>query len=317
MPPLDLAELLPGYDATVARLPRAQNGLAPQGLTVTLLADYTLRTRARLPSAVIVALLAEAGVTPGGARAAISRLARRGMIEGTRQGRHTSYGLTAPAAAALTVGGRAVVGLTVKAESWDGLWTLIAFSLPQAGDAARRSLRGRLRWLGYAPLYDGLWISPHGHPEHDLAAVEGIGRGALTVFRARSLAPAGHLGRDPLQAWDLAGIGDRYEAFVTRWSPLLPRVRDGAVTGAEALRERTAVMETYRRFLMLDPRLPTRMMPAGWPRDRARDVFAAIYDGLAAPALAHVLAVSTRAGGGVVGGVSVHTVAELLTGDTV
>jgi len=32
---------------------------------------------------------------------------------------------------------------------------------------------------------------------------------------------------------------------------------------------RTEVMETYRRFVVLDPRLPMRLMPAGWPRERA------------------------------------------------
>lgn len=58
---------------------------------MTLLADYTVRTRAWLPSAMIVALLAESGVNTAGARAAISRLARRGVLEYARRGRHSAY----------------------------------------------------------------------------------------------------------------------------------------------------------------------------------------------------------------------------------
>ncbi len=57
---------LPGRRCGPVRLPRRQAGNSPQGLAVTLLADYTLRTRAWLPSAAIVALLAEAGVSQAG-----------------------------------------------------------------------------------------------------------------------------------------------------------------------------------------------------------------------------------------------------------
>jgi phenylacetic acid degradation operon negative regulatory protein len=56
--PFDIEEIFPEDAAESVRLPRRQAGSSPQGLAVTLLADYTLRTRARLPSAAIVALLA-------------------------------------------------------------------------------------------------------------------------------------------------------------------------------------------------------------------------------------------------------------------
>ena len=95
--PFDIEEIFPD-DGAAGTAPRRQSGSAPQGMAVTLLADYTLRTRACLPSAAIVALLADTGVTPAGARTAISRLARRGVLEASRQGRHSSYRLTAPAA---------------------------------------------------------------------------------------------------------------------------------------------------------------------------------------------------------------------------
>src|SRR4051812_40419459 len=59
--PYDIDEIFPQDAADPVRLPRRQAGNSPQGLAVTLLADYTLRSRAWLPSAAIVALLAEAG----------------------------------------------------------------------------------------------------------------------------------------------------------------------------------------------------------------------------------------------------------------
>lgn len=305
-------EACPG--ALPVALPRRQAGNSPQGLAVTLLADYGLRTRPWLPSGAIVALLTEFGVTPASARAAISRLTRRGTFESTRQGRHTSYRLTPSAAAALSVGGAAIAAFPTEVESWDGHWTLIAFSLPQTSDVQRRALRNRLRWLGFALLYDALWVSPLDLPDGAAETLGDISRGAVTVFRARWLEVGGTLRRDPLDAWDQAGISRRYEDFIQEWSPLLPRIRAGDVSGTEALRARTAVMDTYRHFLFLDPRLPLRLMPPDWPRTRARDVFTSIYDGLIHPALHHVARTVARHAEGPPPTIAAHTVADLLAG---
>ncbi len=44
--------------------------------------------------------------------------------------------------------------------------------------------------------------------------------------------------------------------------------------------ERTAIMDTWRVFPALDPDLPAALLPAGWPRQRAREIFARVYDSL-------------------------------------
>jgi phenylacetic acid degradation operon negative regulatory protein len=46
------------------------------------------------------------------------------------------------------------------------------------------------------------------------------------------------------------------------------------------LTERTAIMDTWRTFPDLDPELPESMLPADWPRRRAREIFAQAYDTL-------------------------------------
>ena len=91
--PYDIEDFFPD-DAATVRLPRQQAGSTAQNLAVTLVADYTLRTHAWLPSASIVALLDEAGIGGGAARTAISRLFRRGVLESSRDGRYSSYRLT-------------------------------------------------------------------------------------------------------------------------------------------------------------------------------------------------------------------------------
>ncbi|CAM3330877.1 PaaX family transcriptional regulator C-terminal domain-containing protein [Kibdelosporangium persicum] len=312
--PYDIEEIFPGDGAGTVRLPRAQTGSAPQGLALTLLADYTLSTRASLPSAAIVALLAESGVSHAGARAAISRLARRGVLEGVRQGRNSFYRLTAAAALALATGGKAIVSSAAGTKTWDQHWTLIAFSLPQDEVAQRRELRSRLRWLGYAPLYDGLWISPRDLTEHARTRLTRLAFGTMTVFRARHIDLGSAIGRDPLDAWDTTAIAEQYESFVRRWGPLPRRIRATRVTGAEAVRARTEVMDSYRRLPILDPQLPIPLLPPGWLREPARDLFIEIYDGLAAPAARHVRAVASRFTADSLAGIRAHTVADLLGG---
>ncbi|TDB78073.1 PaaX family transcriptional regulator C-terminal domain-containing protein [Micromonospora sp. KC723] len=310
----DIEEIFPDVPVASVRLPRRQAN-SPQGLAVTLVADYTMDNRAWLPSAAIVALLGEFGVTSGAARTAISRLARRGVLEGSRRGRHSSYRLTRPAAVNLSAGGAEIAAFAADRESWDGRWTIVAFSMPKEESAQRRALRDDLRWRGYAPLYDGVWVSPRPMTAAARAVLAAVAFGTTSVFRARHLELDTGASRSPVDAWDVAGISAQYRAFIRRWSPLLRRMTAGGVTGAEAVRARTEMMDTYRRFPVLDPLLPVELMPSGWPRARARELFVAVYDGLAEPAQEHIRAVAAHvAGGEQHSRIRAHTVAELRAG---
>ncbi|WBB61867.1 PaaX family transcriptional regulator [Streptomyces sp. WMMC500] len=310
----DLEEIFLDADAASVRLPRRQTG-SPQGLGTTLITDYTLSARAWLPSAAIVDLLGEFGVSSGAARTTISRLARRGVLEGRREGRHSAYRLTDAAAAHLYTGGREIAAFGRGGDSWDGRWTLVAFSMPQAKSTQRRAMRDHLRWRGYAPLYDGVWVSPRGLTTRERAVLAELAFGAMSVFRARHLELETGAARNPVDAWDVAGIAEQYSVFIRRWSRRLPRVAAGTISGTAAVRLRTEVMDTYRRFPVLDPLLPVELLPRGWPRARAREVFAAVYDGLAEPAQDHVRALVSRVGGGTAPQIRAHTVADMGAGE--
>lgn len=308
--PFDIEEILPEAAAGRSRQ-HPQSGSSAQDLTVTLIADYTVRTRAWLPSTAIVALLGEFGVTSGAARTSISRLARRRVLEGSRHGRHSSYRLTEDAAIDLSKGGTAIATIGTDSAPWDGFWTMVFFSMPEQENTRRRALREHLRWNGYAPLYDGVWISPDPMPSEVQAQVAAAALGAVTVIRAQHVDLEADADRSPVEAWDLPGIAKEYEAFIDRWSPLLPRMAAGALTGAAAVRARTEIMDTYRRFPVLDPMLPVALMPPDWPRRRAREVFVAIYDGLLEPAQEHVRAVVARVADSPSPDIQGHTVAHM------
>lgn len=296
-------------------LPRAQTGSSPQHLLTTLFGDFWLHTAVKIPSAFLVDLLHEFGVTPTAGRAAISRLSRRGLLVSQRSGRTTSYGLSEPARQTLVNGGRRIASFGLPGATWDAQWTVVTFSLPEHQRALRHAARGQLRWLGFAPLFDAVWVSPSADATSTLADLVGMGVSNVAVVRAHEL-PAASAGRSLLSAWDLEGQRDDYLGFITRHEPLRREIREGRVSASRALLTRTSLMDEYRRFPGRDPGLPDALMPDDWPRARTRALFAEVYDGLgtlAAVRVRQLLAERTGPLPALADSVREHTLAEMLT----
>jgi phenylacetic acid degradation operon negative regulatory protein len=275
------ARPFPGDAEPPVDLPRAQAGAQPQHLLVTLFADYWLGRPEHLPSAGLVALAGEFGVSATSARAALSRLARRGLLTSSKAGRNTFYGLTRRADRALQTGHARMASFgRTPPEPWDGTWVVVVFSVPEERRDIRHALRTRLRWLGFAPLYDGVWVSPRPAVAEASEALHELGVEQATVLE--SVAPHPRPGEPghPLAAWDLDGLRAGYEDFVARFEPVRKRVHSGQVSASEALVTRTEVRDAWRSFPALDPGLPASMLPDRWPRDDARTIFADVYDEL-------------------------------------
>jgi phenylacetic acid degradation operon negative regulatory protein len=264
-----------------------RNGRAqPQRLLVTLLGDYWRSKNAPIPSAALVALLNEFGIGHDGARSALSRLSRRGLLRCVRQGRRTAYELTDSALAYLDDGAEVIFGFGPCGPPWDETWSLVAFSVAERERSSRHQLRNRLRWLTFAPLYDGLWISPHDRLTDAAALVDELGLDQVTLFRATHVILPGASGRalrtgvDVHKVWQLDELRTHYERFIEEFGSLRRRVRAGQVTASEALVMRTQVMSNWRRFPREDPDLPAEFMPPDWPRPVAHELFHDIYGGL-------------------------------------
>ena len=98
-----------------------------------------------------------------------------------------------------------------------------------------------------------------------------------------------------------------HQGFVEEYETLLERVLQGGVGASEALITRTALMDTWRNFPNLDPELPDQLLPPGWPRRQARDIFAEVYNGLGSLAEVRVKQVVSRYAPELTGFVRHHT----------
>jgi len=246
---------------------------------MTLLGDYWLGRSEHLPSAALVDLLAEFEISEPSARAALNRLTKRGLLVPSKRGRYTHYGLSPHAVPLLRETSRRIVAFgTQQAAAWDGVWTIVAFSVPETQRQLRHSIRSSLRWLGFAALYDGLWCSPRQEQDAALAALADLGIDSATVMRAeidsRSTVHA-------ISAWDLGAVKRQYSAFAEEFYPMLEDARRGTLTSSEALVQRTKVMDSWRSFLGIEPDLPVELLPTDWPRSRMRELFVELYVNLA------------------------------------
>ena len=257
----------------------------PPRLLLTLLGDYWWQHTESLPSAALVALLAEFGVSDSAARAALSRLTRNGLLVTSKVGRRTFVRLSERAAEILDEGARHIFSFGRETQPWDGMWSLVAFSIPEQNRAARDALRKQLRWLGFAPLYDGLWVAPRDQASEVVGQLSELGISTATAFRATTVPGIGPDGF-PQRAWDLDDLHGRYQGFIAYAEELRERALAGRISPVEALVARTRVMDEWRAFPGLDPDLPGELLPDAWPRAAARELFIGSYD-LLGPLAAH------------------------------
>jgi phenylacetic acid degradation operon negative regulatory protein len=284
----DVAEIAPGslreirFGGTVRRPPR---------LLLTLLGDYWWRRTEPLPTAALIALLGEFGVSDSSARAALSRLTRNGLLTASKHGRRTYRRLSERAAGVLDEGARRIFSFGRTTRPWDGTWNVVAFSVPERDRPTRHTLRERLRWLGFAPLYDGLWVAPWDQGTEVVRQLAELGLETATVFRAATVPGAARL---PQHAWDLDDLHRHYDEFITAVGELNERIHAGAVSPVDALVARTYVMDQWRAFPTLDPELPDELLPDAWPRATARELFITTYDLLGPLAVHRVRQILTR-----------------------
>jgi phenylacetic acid degradation operon negative regulatory protein len=273
-------------------LPRFQSGFPPQHLLLTLLGDFWTGRREPLPSAALVAWLSDFDVNEAGARAAIGRLAKRGNLDVVRQGRYTSYRVADRLVELLPYGSLHTQSFGYNRSGWNGQWTMVAFAIADDTRRVRGLLRSALELLGYAALYDGVWVSPYPPNERLQATLRSYAEVSCTVFVGPVEAGDGRV--SPASAWDLAPLRALYDRFIATFAPITIRMRTGTMSDRDALVARIQV--AYRWFVIatVDPDLPAELLPNDWPRNAARDIFVDLFDELGPQAEARVCDIVQR-----------------------
>lgn len=287
-----------------------QAGANPQHLLMTIFGDYWLGREDPLPAGALIDLLEEFGITEASARAAFSRLARRGAIDRHRTGREVMFAPSPQTARQILSSAQRLITFGSEEPDWDGDWTVVMFSVPENRRDLRHIVRSHLRWRSFAPIYDGAWVSPRADPREIADMMAELGVAQVSVIRTREVTGS----RSLAAAWDIERLGQDYATFARSASALAEEL--DSIPPARALVERTRLMDAWRTFPARDPELPASVVGADWPRRAARASFVRAFDGLAPLASSRVREIVERHQPGLAALVSFHSTTELRTADS-
>jgi phenylacetic acid degradation operon negative regulatory protein len=245
---------------------------------MTVFGNNVLSRDGSVWTATIVSALAEFGIEEKTARQALARTAADGWLESERHGRRVRWAFT-DAGRHLFVRGRdRIFSFGREVAAWDGSWLLLFTSVPEARREVRHRLRTRLAWAGFGSLGQGVWVTPD--PSREAEAKDVLSELDLVGSASSFIAHYGTIGEQTAlvgQAWDVAELAARYDAFIEE----LGATRPG--TDAEAFAAHTRLVHQWRRFPFLDPGLPPGLLPVSWSGTRASELFHARHDEWRAP----------------------------------
>jgi phenylacetic acid degradation operon negative regulatory protein len=233
-----------------------------------VLGEYLLPTSRSAWQETLVSALGGLDYKPQAARQALARSIADGWLRPERHGRRSRVHLTPGTVAMLTSGAERIYSFGRPWE-WDGQWLLVVLRVPEQSRHIRHRIRTQLAWAGFGSLGGGVYVSPHVEREAELATMaDGSSAGELQSFHAR-FGAVGQLEDVVASAWDLDAVAVTYQDFIVRFQPLRPK------TPEAVFRAQTQLVHAWRKFPFLDPDLPETLLPRGWPRAKAHNLFEA------------------------------------------
>lgn len=278
------------HDGWIARM-LATEPPRPKSLLTTVFGDSLAPHGGTVWLGSLINLMTPFGVHERLLRTTVFRLAQEGWVSSERDGRRSSYSLTASARGRFARAYRRIYA--PPADVWDGSWTVV-FSTANNGDAVgRNALRKELLWEGYYMIASGL--AAHPDSAHDVLdeILERTGMAdKVYVCRATTLPDVGHRPLEQLVAegWNLTEVEDGYRQFLRQFEPLAELLQKaGPGTDAQAFVMRTLLIHAYRRVQLHDPQLPAALLPPTWAGTTAYALTRALYRTLCAASERHLI----------------------------
>jgi phenylacetic acid degradation operon negative regulatory protein len=258
----------------------ATRGPSASAVLFTVLGEFFREPDDGAWTGTLLGALGELGFGEAAARRALTRAASAGWVTSRRHGRTIRWSPSAAAVRHFAQAAEDVYQRRRVDEPWDGCWLVLTTSVPESQRALRHQLRTRLRWAGFGPMGQGVWVSPHVSLAPRLPSMLAeMSLSANVVSFIGRLGPVGSEYEIVRDAWDLRALSRDYRAFVSS-------IENAPEAGIprEIFIQVTRMVHQWRGFALRDPVLPPELLPAGWEGHRARALFYQRHDRWRAPA---------------------------------
>lgn len=255
--------------------------MKPRSLVFDLFGDYLRYRDPEIPLRSLVRLLEFFDIPDSTTRVVVSRMRKEGWLTSRRVGRESLYRLTDEAWSLLDQGRDRI--FHEHTESWTGTWHMVIYSLPESQRALRSELRKQLAWLGYGPIGQSVWISPHDRADSIRSGFDEHPDVSLDFFETRSEGLTSDLGL-AARAWNLQDLANDYSEFVNDYRPAGSTSIAESVVDQDCFVRRMRLVHDYRSFPFRDPNLPAELLPKEWPGHEAFQVFVELHESLQAQA---------------------------------
>lgn len=268
----------------------SRDAARPRELILTFYGLYREVVRGWISIAHLIRLMAEVDVDAPAVRSAVSRLKRRGLIEARAVAGAAGYSLSPAGQQLLAEGDPRIFGRQ-PAQLSDG-WVLAVFSVPESERDKRHVLRSRLDQLGFGSAASGVWIAPQQLAEEARHRIGTLGLSDYVELFESARMPLAQLRSAVGEWWDLTGLADVYEGFCATYEPVMRRwSRQRRPSDAAAFADYMRVVDSWRKIVYRDPRLPAELLPADWAGNRAERIFFGLHAVLRGAAEKHVISV--------------------------
>ncbi|MEV0293855.1 PaaX family transcriptional regulator C-terminal domain-containing protein [Nocardia sp. NPDC050710] len=162
--------------------------------------------------------------------------------------------------------------------SWDGVWHLATFGVPESARHARDAMRDAILRLGGAPIQGGMYVSANPWEDRIRSTATELGvNDHVTTLTTTDLVIGGIDSPRALAAhlWPLERIADGHHRLLAAAERYLPLLRTASHT--ERLTIAIASAAEFTRAVEPDPLLPPQLLPQPWIGTAARAAVAACW----------------------------------------
>jgi phenylacetic acid degradation operon negative regulatory protein len=257
--------------SALAEAVRRHLGEVPQppvwSLIVTVFGDMAQGRGGALSTEALIQILGLVDVSPPAVRTALSRLVADGWLEGTREGRKSSYRMTQAAESETLAASRRIY--TLPREDFDGQFEIALLIGGTAG--ARQSTRERLLAAGFGAVQPECLVRP-AVTTHDAV----MPMADMALFKPARLADDQALAL-VAAAYDLALMAKRHGDFVASFGGIMAAAAAAGSDGETVLAARLLLIHGWRRLALRDPGLPVPLQPLAMREMRVAQQVAAAY----------------------------------------